>query len=172
MGAWSGPFAIVAVLLAAGGVAKAVDPVTTVGALRGLGLRVPGALVRVGGAFEAVLAGIALVAGAWIAALLVGASYLAFAGFVGFALVRKAPIGSCGCFGRVDTPPTPFHVAFNLFAAAVSFVVAARDAGGVGSVLADQPLAGVPFVALVLVGAAAAYLVLTRLPQLSAVVRR
>jgi hypothetical protein len=172
VGAWSGPFAIVTVLLAAGGIAKVVDPISTVGALRGLGLPVPGAVVRAAGAFEAVLAVVALATGAWIAALLVGASYLGFAAFVALALVRRAPIGSCGCFGRVDTPPTPFHVAFNLFAAAASFVVAARDAGGIGAVLGDQPLAGVPFVALVLVGAGAAFLVLTRLPQLAAVGRR
>ena len=66
MGAWAGPFLIAAVLLAAAGIAKLVDPANTVGALRGFGIGVPPAAVRLAGALEAALA---VVAGSTGAAL-------------------------------------------------------------------------------------------------------
>ena len=57
MGVWSGPFLIAAVLLAAAGVAKAIDPTMTVGALRRFGLPVSSTAVRGLGAIDAVRRG-------------------------------------------------------------------------------------------------------------------
>ena len=114
MGAWAGPFLIAALLLAAAGVAKVVDPANAVGALRAFGVPVAPAVVRVVGAVEAALAVSAVVTGAAVLAVAVAASYLLFTGFVLMALVRDCPIGSCGCFGKVDTPPSVLHVVVNL----------------------------------------------------------
>lgn len=166
MGAWSGPFLIAALLLAAAGVAKAVDPTMTVGALRGIGLDIPPLGVRAVGAFEAALAVVAAATGAPILVGGVAASYLVFTLFVVVALARRIPIGTCGCFGKVDTPPSWIHVGVNLGAAASAVAVAAADGGGIAGVVRDQPLAGIPFLLLVVVGAYAAFTALTVVPKL------
>lgn len=169
MSAWSGPFLVACVLLAAAGVAKAIDPVTTVGALRGVGVRVPGTAVRVGGAVEAVLAVTAALSGAPVLAAVVALSYLGFTGFVVVALTRRVPIGSCGCFGRVDTPPSAVHVILDL-GAVVAAGGAALAGGSAGLVegYGDLPLAGLPFLLLVVTGAYAAFAAMTVVPQLAA----
>lgn len=166
MGAWSGPFLIAALLLAAAGVAKAVDPAMTVGALRGIGLAIPPFGVRAVGAFEAALAVAAAVTGAPVLVLGVAASYLVFTLFVVVALARRVPIGTCGCFGKIDTPPSWIHVGVNLGAAASAVAVAVADGGGIAGVVRAQPLAGIPFLALVVVGAYAAFTALTIVPKL------
>lgn len=168
MGAWSGPFLIATLLLAAAGTSKLVDPTMTVGALRAAGIRVPGGVVRSAGGVEALLAIAAAITGSPVFAGAVGVSYVVFTAFVIVALTRHLPIGTCGCFGRVDTPPSAWHVVVNLGAAASALAVAARDGGGLASVVRDQPLAGVPFFLLVLAGAYAAFAVLTAVPQLVA----
>jgi hypothetical protein len=169
MGVWAGPFVIAALLLAAAGVAKVVDPANAVGALRAFGVPVAPTVVRVVGAVEAVLAVSAVVTGAVVLAVAVGASYLLFTGFVVSALVRDLPIGSCGCFGEVDTPPSVLHVVVNLGAVAAALGVAvAGDGTGIGHVLAAQPLAGIPMVLLIVVGTYAAFTALTVVPQLAA----
>jgi len=169
MSAWSGPFLVACVLLAGAGVVKAIDPITTVGALRGVGLRIPNGVVRVGGAFEAALAIAAALTGAPILALAVGVSYVAFSAFVVVALMWKLPIGSCGCFGRVDTPPSRGHVVLNV-GAVVACIGAAGASGDAGLLhgLGDLPLAGIPFLALVGLGAYAAFATMTVVPQLTA----
>jgi hypothetical protein len=166
MGAWAGPFLIAALLLAAAGAAKVIDPATTVGALRKLGVPAPAAAVRVGGGIEVVLAVGAVLTGAAVLAALVAASYLLFTAFVLVALGRGLPIGSCGCFGKVDTPPSVLHVVVNLAAVVAAIGVALGDGTGIADVLADQPLAGVPFLLLAAVGGYAAFTALTVVPQL------
>jgi hypothetical protein len=166
MGAWAGPFLIAALLLAGAGAAKAVDPAATVGALRGFGLTVAPTVVRIGGGVEVLVAIVAAISGNPIAASAVAVSYLAFTAFVLAARVRHLPIGSCGCFGKIDTPPSTVHVVVDLAAAAVAIGVATGDGSGLGTVLAAQPLAAVPFVLLVIVGAYAAFTALTVVPQL------
>jgi hypothetical protein len=163
--ALAGPFAIVAALLALGGASKAVQPADTVGALRGLGLPGSGALVRAGGVVELVIGVGALVSGARPFAVLVAVSYGAFAGFVALALRRGAPIGSCGCFGKADTPPSRTHVVVNIAAALVAVLVAVDPFGGITDVVADQPLLGLPFLLLVGVGVYLVFLTLTLLPR-------
>jgi len=167
MGAWAGPFLIAAVLLAGAGVAKAVDPVATVGALRGFGVRVRPGVVRAAGGLEVAIAVVAAATGNPVAALAVAASYLLFTAFVVAARVRRLPIGSCGCFGKIDTPPSAVHVVVNLGAAIAAIGVAVGDGGGLRDVLAAQPLGAVPFVVLVAVGAYAAFTALTVVPRLA-----
>ena len=172
MGVWSGPFLIAAVLLAAAGVAKTIDPTMTVGALRKFGIPVSSAAVRGLGALEAVLALAAAITGAQGLVLAVAGSYVLFSAFVVIARARRLPIGSCGCFGRVDTPPSWLHVGINLAAAGSAIAVAAGDGGGLTSTLDSQPLSGVPFLALIAVGTYAAFTALTVVPQLAMVSAR
>jgi hypothetical protein len=138
MDAWSGPFSAAALLLAGAGAMKAWDPVNTVGALRARGITVPPLAVRAGGVVELVIGIAAIVTGAAVPALLVAASYLAFTVFVAVALHRHLPIGSCGCFGKIETPPSAVHLVVNVAAAAVAVIVALGDPIPLADVLADQ----------------------------------
>lgn len=168
MGPWTVPYGIAVVLLVAAGVAKVIDPRDTAGALARSGRPVSSSAVRIGAAFEVGLGAAALVGGTRTAAAMVALSYLVFAGFVTQALVRRLPVGSCGCFGRVDTPPSAGHVAVNLGCA-----VAAVG----GALSGPEPWLGLPDVGtttaaatvlLVLVGAGLAAVLLTVLPRASA----
>lgn len=167
----AGPFAIASLLLAVGGIFKAVRPGDTANALRGVGLPGGPALVRVGGAVEVAIGCYALATGSRLAAALVLASYVAFAGFVTIALVRKAPISTCGCFGKADTPPSVVHVGVNIGAAAAALAVILDPGVAVADAVRRQPLSGVPFVLLLLVGTAFAFLALSLLPRLLVEVR-
>jgi hypothetical protein len=168
----AGPFAIAAALLAVGGALKAVDPADSAHALAVFGVPHARVLVRIGGAVEVVVGIGALLLGGPIFAGLVAVSYAAFAGFVLVALRAGRPISSCGCFGKVDTPPSKVHVVIDFTAAVTAAVVMlAGDSVALGKVLAAQPLAGVPFVLLVVVGMYAVFLAFTALPKTLAAVR-
>jgi hypothetical protein len=58
---------------------------------------------------------------------LVGVSYVLFAVFVVVALVSGRPIGSCGCIGRVDIPPTWLHVALNTLMGTAASIEALQE---------------------------------------------
>lgn len=176
MSVLAGPFAIAAVLVACGGALKAWQPTETAGALAAAGVRMPGrislrSVVRLGGIAEVVVGLGALVTGGPVFAALLALSYAAFAAFVAVALRRRIPISSCGCFGKVDTPPSTVHVVIDGLAAVVA--AAAAVVGGVAlpDVVADQPLAGVPYLLLVAVGCYLAFLAFTALPKTMAAVR-
>jgi len=160
-----GPFQVVVVLLLAGGALKAVRPDDTAGALRAFGVPVPMWGVRAAGVGEAGIASWALLSGNRVAAALVGISYAGFAAFVWSAERRSLPIASCGCFGRVDTPPSAVHLGVNLVGSAVAFGVALVGGASYTDVVAGQPLAGVPYTAMVLLGAWLAFVALTVLPR-------
>jgi hypothetical protein len=172
----AGPFAIAAVLLALGGALKAARPHDTAEALVAVGMRfsrlMPARIaVRVGGAVEAVVGAAALLVGGPVLCALVALSYLAFAGFVMVALRSGAPISSCGCFGKVDTPPSVVHVVLDLAFAGVAAAAAVTGDVALPDVLADQPLAGVPFGLLLAIGCSLVFLVFTALPKTMAAVR-
>lgn len=164
---WAGPYLAAALLLVAAGVAKVARPDATATALRRAGLAVPAWTVRAGAAAEVAAGCWALTPGRWGAAA-VGASYLAFAGFVALALRRGSPVSSCGCFGKADSPATRSHLALNLAAAAVALLAAARGQGGLVALMAHQPLAGVPLIGISAAVAYLAYLVITELPRAAA----
>ena len=167
----SGPYLAAAGLLAVAGVEKAWHPTATARALDAVGLPASRAAVRLGGAFEAVLALSTLVVGGAALAAGVAVSYLLLAGFVLLALVRDTPLSSCGCFGQVETPPTPGHLAVNLVAAAVALAVAAGDRVTIATAVRGQPLRGVPFVMLTATVGYLVYLMLTSSARLVAVRR-
>jgi len=171
----AGPFAIAAALLAIGGAAKAARPRDTAQALTAVGVRVRGVpmrvFVRVGGAVELVIGVGALVTGHAAFAALVAASYLLFAAFVVVALRSGSPISSCGCFGKVDTPPSTVHVVIDVVFAVVAAAAAIVGDVALPDVVADQPLLGVPFLFLVVIGLSLVYLAFTSLPKTMAAVR-
>ena len=163
---WYGGVVAAAGLLALGGALKAARPNETANALRALGLPRARLAVRVGGAVEVVVGVAAVVAGGRGPVALVGASYLGFAVFVLVALRRGTPVGSCGCFGEVDAPPTIVHAAVNLAAAAGAG--AAALTGGtpaLSAVVHHQPWMGVPLLGLAGLAGYLAFLVMAVLPR-------
>ncbi|MFM7616154.1 MAG: MauE/DoxX family redox-associated membrane protein [Actinomycetes bacterium] len=165
MGPWTVPYGIAVTLLVVAGVAKVAEPRDSVGALARSGLVVPAVIVRIVAAFEVGLGTAAVVGGTRTAAGVVALSYLAFTAFVVQALVRRLPIGSCGCFGRVDTPPSAGHVAVNLGCALAAVGAAASGPApwlGLPDVDATTAIATV---VLVLVGTALAAALLTVVPR-------
>lgn len=171
MNAAAGPFMIASVLLALGGAFKAASPGDTANALRGVGLPGSPLLVRFGGGLEVAIALAAIATGGRLAAGLVVISYLGFTAFVAVALARGVPIATCGCFGKADTPPSAVHLAVNLGAAAAAIAVVIDPGVALADVVADQPLAGVPFLVLVGTGVYLTYMALTALPRLLVAVR-
>ncbi len=168
----AGSFAIAASLLVVGGVLKAARPADTATAMRQSGLPAAPWLVRAGALVEAGIGVAALVTGDRVAAVLVAGSYAAFTAFITIALIRGTPLASCGCFGKEDSPPTRLHVALTAAAAAAGIAVAVQPGVGLATVVRTQPLAGIPFVALVVCGVAFAYVALTSVPRVLALVHR
>jgi hypothetical protein len=171
----AGPFAIACVLLAGAGVLKAWKPGDTANALQAVGVhlhrRAARATVRGLGVAEAALGIVALLTGNPIACALVAASYVAFAAFVVVARRGGAPIASCGCFGKVDTPPSLVHVVVDLLLAGVCVAAAFTGAVALPDVVRDQPLAGVPFGLLLVIGVYLVFVAFTALPKTMAAVR-
>jgi hypothetical protein len=167
MDALAGPYLASAALLVAAGGAKVVDPLPLMRALMSVGRRTPRRLVQLAAAAEAGLGVAAVLTGSAVAAAGVALSYAVFTAFVLVALRRGGVLASCGCFGKVDTPPTATHVAVTGALAVVAAAVAVRPIGPLPELLAASPWNGLPL----LVGSAAvavtAYLVLALLPTLS-----
>lgn len=160
----AGPFLIASVVLALAGVRKLVDPASTQGALRQMGLPWRGLVVPALAVGEVATGVFAVVMGSRPVAIAVFAWYLAFAVFVGVALRRSVPLSSCGCLGKPDTPPTLAHLLVNVVFAAFALGVAIDPYGGLDDALAEQPGAGIPLLLWVALGVYVTYLVLAVLP--------
>jgi hypothetical protein len=153
-------------LLAAAGVAKTADPIPTSAALRASHLPASPWLVRFLGVVEvaAAVGGLAF-GGLWVVAAAM--LYLGFLLFTTLAVRNVVPVQSCGCFGREDTPPSWFHVAFNLIALFGLVGVMATNGSPIPwDVPLMETLVYLGFAAL---GTFLSYLLLTRLPQTLAV---
>jgi hypothetical protein len=121
----AGPYLAAAGLLVVAGVPKLSDPLPLVRALRQSGLPGSRSLVR-GFALVEVAVGLwAVVAPSRLSAALVAAAYLIFTAFVVRVLRRGGILGSCGCFGKPDTPATRTHAALTAAAALAAAAVAA-----------------------------------------------
>jgi len=159
-------FAAAAVLLIIAGMAKVMRPSTTADMLLSLGVREVGYLRRervavVLGIVETGIGIGALTIGGPVAAATVGVFYVGFAA----AVLRALSVGavSCGCFGRVDAPPSWLHVVGNTAFAAASFVAIAGSTPV--EVMDDQRAGGIGFVVLVGVLAGLALVMFTALPE-------
>ncbi|MDF2091273.1 hypothetical protein P0Y31_02865 [Knoellia sp. 3-2P3] len=123
-GELAAPFLAASALLVGAGVPKIGDPMPLVRALRSAGLPAGRSLVRGIAATEVALGLWAIARPGALNAALVCAAYLLFTGFVSLALRRGGVLGSCGCFGKADTPPTRSHLAVTAGLAVLGGVVA------------------------------------------------
>jgi hypothetical protein len=170
--ALTGPALAIAALLALAGAQKVLDPTMTVGALRALRLPASPPAVRAGAASELALGVLAIGLGGAPIWLLVAASYLGFAAFVVAALRHGTMIGSCGCFGREDTPPHWSHVALNAVLAGVALALALQGDGAPLDAVIDRPGQGAVVSVLAAVALALLYAVYVELPRTLTEARR
>jgi hypothetical protein len=80
-------------------------------------------------------------------------------------------IGSCGCFGREETPPHPCHVVLDLGLAAVAGATAVTAPGAPLEAIVDHPAEGVAVVALAAVSLFLLYAAFVELPRTLAAAR-
>lgn len=153
--------AAAALLLLVAGVAKVVRPAPTSELLATLGLSARAAIAVAIGAAELAVGLTALAVGGPAPAAATGVLYVGFTLVVWRAMAAGAE--SCGCFGRVDAPPSWIHVVGNAALAAVSFGAAAGDSPL--DVMDGQPAGGVAFVLGVGVVAGLALVAFTALPE-------
>ena len=145
------------------GVAKLSRPAP--GAADLLGFRAPAMLIRLVAGLEAAIGVAALLVGgpfAWAVGLL----YASFAVIVLRAVLAEAR--SCGCFGRLDAPPSRVHVLGNLALAAASFAAAGADAAPVQAVvqsISDRPAVGAALAAEIVLMAGLGLVAFTALPE-------
>jgi hypothetical protein len=175
-----GPYLIGCVLLVAAGASKAIRPDDTARAFLPIvparlrpvvGLRTLRILVRLLAGAEVAVGALGLLLPRPLTGVLVGLSYIAFAGVIAYVRAQGGALASCGCFGTPDTPATYLHVAIDLVigGAAVAVALQASTGGWLVTVLARQPLHGLPLMALTAVGAGTTYLMLSGLARLQAV---
>jgi hypothetical protein len=136
----AGPYLAAAGLLVVAGLPKLRDPLPLVRALRAAGMPAGRLLVRTFAVAEVVAGLWALVAPGPASAGLVAAAYLVFTGFVARVLARGGVLGSCGCFGKPDTPATRTHLVLTAAAALVAASVAIDPPTGVWSAPAASTL--------------------------------
>ena len=150
-----------ALLLIVAGLAKIVRPVPTIDLLASLGLPQAPVAVAVIGAVESAVGVLALVIGGPLLAAATAALYLGFFAVVWRALATGAT--TCGCFGRVNSPPSWLHLFGNAgFAIASVVAVAGRTPT---QVMADQPASGIGFVLAAGVIAGLALVAFTAVPE-------
>ncbi len=118
--ALAAPLYVATGVLILAGLAKLHRPSATAGALRQLSVPMPLVSARVLGLAEVGIGVAAVLTGSRLAWAGVALSYLGFTLFVLWALGDENRVGSCGCFGREDTPVTPGHAAYNAAATAVA----------------------------------------------------
>ena len=170
MSALTVPALCASLLLLLAGAQKVVDPTMTVGALRAMGLPASPRLVRLGAALELAVGAVAISVGGVVPWACVAASYAGFAVFVVAALRRGTAIGSCGCFGREDTPPHGIHVGLDLALACIAAAATTIDRSLLDE-LSDAPLGGAVAVALALLALHLTYTSFVALPRLLALAR-
>ena len=117
---------------------------------------------------EAATGGWSLLAGGSGAGWAVAILYAAFAWFVALALRRGLPIASCGCFGKIDTPPSWVHLLLNGAGVAGGVWAAVTRSPSLLVVLDGQPWGGLLYLAFLAAGTYAAFLMLTALPRVIA----
>ena len=136
----AGPFLAAAGLLVVAGLPKLSDPLPLVRALRQAGMPAGRLLVRAVALGEVAVGVWALVAPSRLSAALVAAAYLLFTAFVARVLGHGGILGSCGCFGKPDTPATRTHVALTAAAAlAAAAVAVAPPAAAWSAPVGDLP---------------------------------
>jgi hypothetical protein len=163
----TGPYLAACALLALAGGAKLVRPARTREAARALRLPHSDGAVRALGTIELTIAGAGAVVGGWAAVTVAGC--FALLTVAALVLWRRAPDTPCGCLGESRAPAAGGHVVLNAGAAVTA--IAATMGASPWTVVADQPMAAIPFLALVACAIWLAALALDALPLLRAAIR-
>jgi hypothetical protein len=174
-----GPYLVASALLVIAGVMKLIRPDDTARAMalvlpgrlrRPLQFRYLRVLIRIGALAEAVLGTVAIFLPRPLPAALVAISYAIFVGVVFYVRSKGGSLASCGCFGTLDTPATRLHVVINvgLTMSSVAVALDAPTGGSTISIMAAQPLDGVPFLAAAAVCIWLTFLALSSFSQLQA----
>jgi len=161
------PFFTAALVLAWSGAAKLRRPGQLVRVLGALGLPARPGGVRLIASAEFGLGTLGLIRPIAAVAGAVGLAYLSFAGFLSFLLVAKPTIGTCGCAGDRDVPPSWLHVVLDVVGAGSAFGFAAIGRGpeSIVGIAAPLPLHGVTFLMGVSLLGYLAFLCAAYLPQ-------
>jgi hypothetical protein len=160
----SGVVGMVAVMLAAGGVSKALAPDPTVASFRAVGLPGRRGLVRTLAVIEVALGlGLIVVGTPWLA-VLGAAVFMVFTGISARLLALGDQAASCGCFGAQSSRPSVLHVVIDALAAAVLAAAAVVGLPGLASD-AGSALDTVVYLGLVLIGGYLLTALLTVLPD-------
>ncbi len=158
--AWSGPLVIAAAVLVISGGAKLADPRAVADALDAIAAPSSAGVVALIAAGEIAVGTFAVLAGGRLAAGAIAAVYLAFAA-VAWRMSRSEGVRSCGCFGSSGARPGPLHIVVDVAVAVLAGAAAVTGSGGLVSLVADTPGAGIPAAAAILTGIAALIAVLT-----------
>lgn len=165
MNALAPAFAAVAALALAAGLAKLRSPAPAGLALSRLGLPGSAPMVRLIGASEVAIGTACLLTPGPLLALLLAASYVAFAAVV-MGLVRlEADSVPCGCFGAGSFTATRAHAFFDLVGAGIAAIGVLAPPSGPLEWFAD-PLAGAAAFAAVGCSVWLAYVIFTLVPTI------
>ena len=118
------PLVAASLLLLWAGFAKIRDPYPLHRALRAASLPSHPIGARALGGAEVVVSVLTLASATPVGLAAMAVLYGAFAAFVLYAIARRLPIDSCGCFGANDSSPGPAHVAIDVAAATVTALAA------------------------------------------------
>ena len=154
-------YLIAAVLLGAAGASKAVTPESASAALARLQLYHRQGAVRLLGLVELIVAVSAFIVGGIGPATALAALYAGFA-VAAAAMVRSGSAMPCGCFGRVEMPATPRHVAVNILAVVAGLVAASWPVEAVDKLFDGQKWLLIPFAVVVTGGAYGVFAWLSR----------
>jgi hypothetical protein len=161
----AGPFFVAAGLLVAAGALKLRRPEPTARALSAVGLPGRSRAVRCLGATEVLVGALGLFHPVPMVAVLLSAMFVSFAGFLGYTILVKVSLSSCGCLGERELAPNRLHLVLNLAAAAAGLGAALRPFPGVAAFAVSLPYRGVPFLAGLFVAGYLVYVIVAQLPQ-------
>lgn len=150
---------VAALVLAVAGVAKLTDPRPVTRSLAAARLPSSPLVGRLIGTGEVVVGGGALAVGGRLAAVALGAWYVAFVVYLVSNRLRGLDV-PCGCIGESDRPAGPAHLVVDLLAGTVAFAAVARPVAGAADWLDEGGLGIAVLVAIVAISAAIVTLVL------------
>lgn len=156
-----------ALLLALAGLVKVRDPMPTAHVLATSGLPHRVWLVRFLGLFELLIGIGSLGVARWEVRISLGVLYSLFGGFLGYVLIKRVPLTTCGCAGREQTPPSWLHVVLNVGAAMVAALAAQSGTAGIRTLILHLRFAAGPFLLGTLMLAYLLYMAVALLPRLS-----
>jgi hypothetical protein len=139
-------FQVAALVVVISGVSKVAAPTAFRITLNSLGLPAGSAVARVCGIAEVAVGGAALWFGGRVGSLVVAGLYAIFCTVV--VAARRSGVASCGCFGSVEAPPSMLHVIVNALSGGVALLSSVIPPDRLVDVLGAQPLAGLPYLAL------------------------